>query len=82
MEDILKFFKLLDKKIVPAKSENNLRPAHSLHLSSADSIEVNLYPLNGGEYHIPVKVTGRSIGDIVDEVETNYRRCLFIRAMS
>ena len=68
MDFLVDFLELLNREIPPAKAKSPLRLPHSINYVKPGTIEVNLYPANGGSYHIPVKVAGKSAQEVVGEV--------------
>lgn len=79
LEDIIAFFELLNKTIVPAKSRYTLIKPHLIsHVPNSNMIEVILFPIDGGQYHIPAAVEDKTIIDIVKEIDKKYQRCLIV----
>ncbi len=76
MDQIVDFLKLLNDKIPPIKEKNYLIRPHSINYINAETIEVNLRPLSGGSYHIPVKVIGKTAQEVVGKVRELYDRTL------
>jgi hypothetical protein len=84
MNNMLEFLKLLNKVITPAKSEHPLIRAHSVELvlESDGFVEVNLFPLAGGQYYFPINIIDKSIEDVVLEVKEKYEKCLIIQSIA
>jgi len=78
MNLLVDFLKLLNDKISPAKEIDNLSLPHNINYVNDEIIEVNLYPLGGGSYHLPVKVIGKSSQEVVQEIFNMYRRLLTV----
>lgn len=79
MDFLVYFLELLNTAVPPAKEGNHLAPEHNINLVDNEAIEVNLYPAEGGVYHIPVKVVGKSAQEVVAEVRQKLDRILLIR---
>lgn len=79
MKDIIIFFELLNEMIIPAKSKYDLIRPHLITLvPNSNIIEVTLFPIGGGQYHIPVDVEEKTIIDIIKEIDKKYQRCLIV----
>ena len=81
MNNLLEFLNRLNKVIPSANEKHSLAPKHSISLTNDTIIEIHLYPIIGGQYHIPIKVRDRSVDDIVSEIEQQYQKCLIISGM-
>ena len=81
MNDLLEFLNCLNKVIPPANEIHSLSPKHSITLVDNTAIEVHLYPVKGGQYHIPIEAKDRPVNDIVDEIERQYQKCIVINMM-
>ncbi len=69
MNDLLEFLNCLNKAIPPANETHSLIPKHSITLVDDTTIEANLYPATGGQYHIPIKVKDQPVDALISEIE-------------
>lgn len=82
VNNLLEFLERLNKAIPPANEMHSLSPKHSVTLTDNTFIEVHLYPIRGGQYHIPIEVKNRPIDAIVSEIEQKYQKCLVISGLT
>lgn len=78
MNDLLEFLNRLNEVIPPANIKHSLSPKHSVTLINDTVIEIHLYPVIGGQYHIPVEARDRSVNDVISEIEQQYQKCFII----